>query len=132
MCVCVGTGEFYPVERELVFDIDLTDYDDVRTCGKEGHICNLCWPLMAVAIQVHTQEPNTQTHTNTHRHHALHTRYAGADQLGLGLAAGTQRAIGGTLEVVHRERERWYTRGGIQRAIGGTRPVGHVGSRNSG
>ena len=40
------------MERELVFDIDLTDYDDVRTCGKEGHICSLCWPLMAVAINV--------------------------------------------------------------------------------
>jgi len=40
------------VERELVFDIDLTDYDDVRTCGKEGHICNKCWPLMAAAIKV--------------------------------------------------------------------------------
>ena len=46
-----GAG-FQPVERELVFDIDLTDYDDVRTCGKEGHICNRCWPLMAVAIQI--------------------------------------------------------------------------------
>ncbi|KAK9867682.1 hypothetical protein WJX84_000552 [Apatococcus fuscideae] len=43
---------FAPVERELVFDIDLTDYDDVRTCGKEGHICSSCWPLMALAIQV--------------------------------------------------------------------------------
>ncbi|KAF5828599.1 hypothetical protein DUNSADRAFT_17335 [Dunaliella salina] len=43
---------FAPRERELVFDIDLTDYDDVRTCGKEGHICNDCWPLMAVAIKV--------------------------------------------------------------------------------
>ncbi len=43
---------FAPVERELVFDIDLTDYDDVRTCGKEGHICNACWPLMAVAVEV--------------------------------------------------------------------------------
>eukprot|EP00877_Chromochloris_zofingiensis_P001566 jgi/Chrzof1/1140/Cz01g42030.t1 len=44
--------EFKPLQRELVFDIDLTDYDDVRTCGKEGHICNKCWGLMAVAIQV--------------------------------------------------------------------------------
>ena len=43
---------FVPLERELVFDIDLTDYDDVRTCGKEGHICTKCWPLMAVAIKV--------------------------------------------------------------------------------
>ena len=48
-----GSGQgFAPVERELVFDIDLTDYDDVRTCGKEGHICGKCWPLMAAAIKV--------------------------------------------------------------------------------
>lgn len=47
-----GAGQFVPVERELVFDIDLTDYDDVRTCGKEGHICGRCWPLMALAVNV--------------------------------------------------------------------------------
>lgn len=45
-------GKFFPVSRELVFDIDLTDYDDVRTCGSGGHICTACWPLMAVAIKV--------------------------------------------------------------------------------
>ena len=47
-----GSHKFMPVERELVFDIDLTDYDDVRTCGKGAHICNKCWPLMAIAIKV--------------------------------------------------------------------------------
>jgi len=44
--------KFCPEERELVFDIDLTDYDDVRTCGKEAHICTSCWPLMAAAIDI--------------------------------------------------------------------------------
>ena len=45
-----STSGFAPMERELVFDIDLTDYDDVRTCGTGGHTCRKCWPLMAAAV----------------------------------------------------------------------------------
>ncbi|KAF8067167.1 Prim1 [Scenedesmus sp. PABB004] len=44
--------DFKPVQRELVIDIDLTDYDGLRTCGSGGHICARCWPFIAVAMQV--------------------------------------------------------------------------------
>ena len=43
---------FQTVERELVFDIDMTDYDDVRTCCTGANICLRCWPYMTMAIKV--------------------------------------------------------------------------------
>ncbi|XP_055346909.1 DNA primase small subunit-like [Paramacrobiotus metropolitanus] len=40
------------VQRELIFDIDMTDYDEVRVCCSGADICPKCWPLMALAVKV--------------------------------------------------------------------------------
>jgi DNA primase small subunit len=46
-------GRLRTVERELVFDIDLTDYDAVRNCGCRGaKICPKCWTYMGMAMEV--------------------------------------------------------------------------------
>lgn len=49
----VQKASFRPEQRELVFDIDLTDYDEIRKCGCSGaNICGICWGFMKMAVKV--------------------------------------------------------------------------------
>ena len=53
----LGKERLHPVEQRLVFDVDLTDYDDLRTCecvAKTSglRVCEKCWPLAAIAVIV--------------------------------------------------------------------------------
>jgi DNA primase small subunit len=47
-----AVGKFVPVQREFVFDIDLTDYSDVRACCEGASACDKCWTLMKAAMKV--------------------------------------------------------------------------------
>lgn len=46
------SSAFRPLAKEIVFDIDLTDYDDIRTCCEKANICPKCWTFAKMSIKV--------------------------------------------------------------------------------
>ncbi|KAF8828840.1 hypothetical protein HHX47_DHR3000033 [Lentinula edodes] len=48
----VRPTHFRAEKREVVFDIDMTDYDPIRTCCSEADICKRCWGFIAIAVEV--------------------------------------------------------------------------------
>ncbi|CAK1552139.1 unnamed protein product [Leptosia nina] len=48
----IGRHDAIVLARELVFDIDLTDYDEIRTCCQEANVCDKCWRFMVIACEV--------------------------------------------------------------------------------
>ena len=48
----VPAGDFHPIQRELVFDIDADDFKEIKHCCGDSEICEHCWLYMECALNI--------------------------------------------------------------------------------
>lgn len=48
--VCRNYPQFHAIEKELVIDIDMTDYDQIRTCCSGAEVCQKCWRCVKIIL----------------------------------------------------------------------------------
>ncbi|KLO19383.1 prim-pol domain-containing protein [Schizopora paradoxa] len=96
-------GALKPLQRELVFDIDMTDYDEIRTCCSGKGICRRCWGFIAAAVKV----MDNVLRSNFGYKHILWV-YSGrrgihcwiSDEEAMGLTDEQRKSVLGWLEVI--------------------------------